>query len=298
LEIQPVLVDHSVPGAYGLCIHTSEGCIVYTGDLRMHGDHGELTEAFVETASEQNPVAMITEGTRIDQKKTDESEKKVYNESTLELKNERHLSIVDFNFKDVARFNTFYRIARDLNKQLVISFKHACFLEKYHAIPPFQVPSSMDDHIKLLLPKRLTGTYSREDYVDQYIKKRLDYPNIITAEEIKATPNQYMVVLNFWYFNTLVDLKPRSGTYIHSLSEPFNEEMQLSYDRMLQWLDHFNLRFVQSHCSGHINGDDLRACIQTIKPSSLYPIHTEKPRLFKKTCEKTIMVKEGKTYKC
>jgi ribonuclease J len=180
---------------------------------------------------------------------------------------------------------------------LVISFKHACFLEKYHEIPFLDVPSSTDERIRLLLPKRLTGTYNKEDYVDQYIKKRLHYTNIITAETIREQPDRYMVVLNFWYFNTLIDLKPKMGTYIHSLSEPFNEEMQLSYDRMLQWLNHFNLRLVQSHCSGHINGDDLRACIHLIKPRLLFPIHTEHPKLFKKSCEDTIMVEEGKTYK-
>jgi mRNA degradation ribonuclease J1/J2 len=66
---------------------------------------------------------------------------------------------------------------------------------------------------------------------------------------------------------------------------------------MQHWLDHFHLRFVQSHCSGHINGDDLRELIKTVQPKQLYPIHTEQPTMFKKSCKKTIMVEEGKTYK-
>jgi len=36
LEIEPVHVDHSVPGAYGFIIHTSSGAVVYTGDFRAH----------------------------------------------------------------------------------------------------------------------------------------------------------------------------------------------------------------------------------------------------------------------
>jgi mRNA degradation ribonuclease J1/J2 len=33
IVIEPVHVDHSVPGAYGLVVHTSNRAIVYPGDL-------------------------------------------------------------------------------------------------------------------------------------------------------------------------------------------------------------------------------------------------------------------------
>lgn len=297
LEILPVHVDHSVPGAYGFIIHTSEGPVVYTGDLRMHGLHADMTEEFIQSATQERPLAMITEGTRIDTEKTNESEETVYRQAKQELATCSNLGIVDFNFKDIDRFTTFYRIAQELDKQLVISFKHACFLEKYHTDPKLRAPHSTDSGILLLKPKRLTGTYIDEDYVDHYIKKRLNYSNTITAEEIMKQPTKHMVVLNFWYFNTLVDLQPQKGVYIHSLSEPFNEEMQISYERMRNWLKHFDLRFVQSHCSGHICGTDLKNLIKTINPKHLFPIHTEHPELFSSFPMNVITVKEGKTYK-
>lgn len=297
LEIEPFHVDHSVPGAYGFIIHTSKGAIVYTGDLRMHGLHSEMTTDFIQAAKESKPVAIITEGTRIDKRKTDESEKKVYNDSKKEISKCKHLSIIDFNFKDVDRFTTFYKIAKELEKKLVISFKHACFLERYHRNKKLRTPNSIDGIIQILKPKRLTGTYIDEDYTDRYIKKRLHYPNITTAEEVIKKPTKYMVVLNFWYFNMLVDLKPYNGLYIHSLSEPFNEEMEISYERMRNWLKYFDIRFVQSHCSGHICGIDLKELIQTINPKIIYPIHTEHPYMFKKFPMKVEIVKERKTYK-
>ena len=291
------LVHNSVPGSYGFNIHTSKGTIIYTGDLRMHGIHAEMTEDFINTSKEVKPIAMITEGTRIDVCKTNETEEKVYNESKKEIKNSKNLSIIDFNFKDVDRFTTFYKIAKELDKKLVISFKHACFLEKYHKDKKIKAPDSKDKNILLLKPKRLTGTYIDEDYTDSYIKKRLNYPNIVTAEEIVKKPLDYMVVLNFYYFNTLVDLKPYKGTYIHSLSEPFNEEMEISFDRMKAWIEHFNMKFVQSHCSGHINGTDLKELIEKVAPKVVFPIHTLRPGLFRTLSAKTKLVKEGKMYK-
>lgn len=297
VEIEPVHVDHSVPGAYGMLIHTSEGTVVYTGDLRMHGLHSEMTKDFIDRAKNENPIALITEGTRIDIDNKNESEKKIYHTSRNQIEKCRNLSIVDFNFKDVDRFTTFYKIAKDVGKKLVISFKHACFLERYARDPKLETPDISDDNILILKPKRLTGTYIDEDYTDPYIKKRLDYPNIIKAEEIAKNPNDYMVVLNFYYFNTLIDLNPKGGVYIHSLSEPFNEEMEISYNRMMNWIDFFNLKFFQSHCSGHICGKDLKKLIEEIHPKSLYPIHTEHPEMFSNLNIKNKIVKEGKMYK-
>lgn len=297
LEIEPIHVDHSVPGAYGFIIHTLEGAIIYTGDFRMHGLHSKMTADFVNAAKEEKPIAMLTEGTRIDINKINESEQKVFNDSKKEISKGNEISIVDFNFKDVDRFSTFYKIAKNLGKKLVISFKHACFLERYHNDKKLKTPNSTDEHIMLLKPKRKTGTYINEDYTEKFIKDRLDYPNIIKSEEIANHPSNYMVVLNFWYFNNLVDLKPEHGVYIHSLSEPFNEEMEISYDRMRNWLNHFNLRFVQSHCSGHVNGSDLKNLIKTINPKILFPIHTENPDIFKQFISNVEIVKEGKMYK-
>lgn len=296
LEIEPIHVDHSVPGAYGFIIHTSEGSVVYTGDMRMHGTHSEKTMDFIRRAEEEKPIAMITEGTRIDKGKTDESEEKVYADSKREILKNQGLSIVDFNFKDVDRFRTFYKIAQEVGKNMVISFKHACFLDQYCQDKTLDVPNCKGAGIMLLKPKRRTGTYDNGDYSDKYIKLRLSHPNVLTAEDIVKAPDDYMMVLNFWYFNMLVDLKPKNSLYIHSLSEPFNEEMEISAERMKNWMDYFGLRQVQSHCSGHMSGPDLKELIERIQPKTLFPIHTEKPGMFRRLSPKTKMVKEGKTY--
>ncbi len=294
LEIEPVHVDHSVPGAYGFIIHTSSGPVVYTGDLRLHGTNPQLTRDFVERAKKSEPVAMICEGTRIKERDNNKTEKDVY-EKAKKIIPEKGLSIVDFNFKDVDRFRTFFKIAKELDKKMVLSFKHACYLDRYSKDKKLGVPDCCDENLLLLKPKIATGTYDDGDYTDKYIKCRLHNPNVVTVDELDRN---CMIVLNFWYFNMLVDIKPAKGSlYMHSLSEPFNEEMEISFNRMKNWMDYFGLKFVQNHCSGHASGSDIREMVNEIKPKKVFPVHTEFPGVFRRFGIKSKMVKEGKKYK-
>jgi len=62
-------VDHSIPGASAFGIKTSEGWIIYTGDLRLHGKNAALTRRFFEEAAKLEPLALICEGTHPGKKK-------------------------------------------------------------------------------------------------------------------------------------------------------------------------------------------------------------------------------------
>jgi len=295
LEIEPIHVDHSVPGAYGFIIHTSSGSIIYSGDLRLHGNNPQMTRDFINKAKESEPVAMMCEGTRIKEVEDKTTENDVY-EKGKKLLDNKGLSIIDFNFKDVDRFKTFFKIAKELDKKMVISFKHACYLDQYSTDEKLKVPHCCgDDNILIFKPKVATGTYDDSDYTDEYIKCRLHHPNVVKADEIDKN---CMIVLNFWYFNTLIDIKPEKGSlYMHSLSEPFSEEMEISFKRMKNWLDYFGMNLVQNHCSGHATGLDIKEMVKEINPKVLFPIHTEFPGVFRRFGVKNKLVKYGKEYK-
>jgi len=55
VDVEPIHVDHSAPAAYGFLVHTSAGTIAYTGDLRQHGPHSEMTRDFIEAAKTNEP---------------------------------------------------------------------------------------------------------------------------------------------------------------------------------------------------------------------------------------------------
>ena len=289
LEVEPIHVDHSVPGAYGFIIYTSSGPVVYTGDIRLHGTKPEMTQDFVNKAIEVKPIALLAEGTRITDLESNESEKKVYNDCNGHVAKSDKLAIADFNFKDMDRFRTFYNVAKENGRKLVININDTLFLEKLSQDPQLNVPTPDDEDILIYKPKKSVWK--------PFEKKYLENTNTLTAEELVLQQDKLLCAFSFWDFGAIIDMKPKSGgLYLHSSSEPFNEEGQLSYNRVDLWLEHFGLNRIQSHCSGHSKGKDLLEIVQSINSDMLFPIHTESPESYKKVTDKITIVQEGKKY--
>lgn len=130
IEILPLPVDHSVPGATSYMLYTSEGTILYTGDLRFHGYSGDSTRRMVETAAGEKVDLVLTEGTRINQAKGT-TEQDVQNNAFKPISKAPGLAVVNFPERDLARFTTFYNIAVSSGRKLIISFKQAKLFEEY-----------------------------------------------------------------------------------------------------------------------------------------------------------------------
>lgn len=103
--------------------------------------------------------------------------------------------------------------------------------------------------------------------------------------------------MGFYSFNALIDMKPEAGaTYIHSASEPYNEEQEISQGRINAWMDHFGLYKFQCHCSGHARSKDLFQIVEEINADSFYPVHTTHPEIYKSRFKNVVDVIEGRTY--
>ena len=289
LEVEPIHVDHSVPGAYGFIIYTSSGPVVYTGDIRLHGTNPTMTDDFIKKAIDVKPIALLAEGTRITDLQSDESEQKVFNECNMHVSNTDKLAIADFNFKDMDRLRTFYNIAKQNNRKFVVNVNDAPFLEHLAKDPQLNVPTPNDEHIQIFSPEKSTRRKFEKEY--------LEYDNVITAQDLAKQQGQSLCAFSFWHFGALIDTKPTPGSlYIHSASEPFNDEGVSDKKRIDLWLDHFDLNRVQSHCSGHSKGQDLLDIVKDINSDMLFPIHTVHPESYKNVTDKITIVKEGMTY--
>jgi ribonuclease J len=278
LEIEPFHVDHSVPGAYGFIIHTSNGAVVYTGDFRDHGAKPELTRDFVEKAKDAKPVAIVTEATNM----TDAS---VSCEAEVEDKLNRIVTRTDgivlagFSNSDVDRLNSFYHIAKKNQRCLAVSLKQAYLLDALRKDKGLRIPCLDDDTMLIFRKSKKRFDKWESQLIEQYAPQNKIFDVFETAKQ------QCKVILAMAYydFEELVSLQPTAGSsYILSSSEPFNEEMEIDHERLTNWLSHYGVPQYHVHVSGHMMPLQLKATLKEINAERTFPIHTEHAELFAK----------------
>jgi len=297
LEIRPIHVDHSIPGAYGFIIHTSAGAVAYTGDIRLHGTKPEMTREFVDEAKAAKPEALMCEGTRLIDLQSEESEPLVFKQSNALVGRHPNAPVfADFNFKDVDRLRTFLRVAKENGRKLVVKLKDCYYLKQLSKDANLGVPNYDDKEIVIYKPKQASGTYADGDYYGEDVKFA-SLQNAKTAAEISENPGQFLCAFGYFGFSALIDMKPPPGSlYIHSASEPYNEEMVLSQERIDNWLERFDMVGHQIHCSGHAKNPDLFRVVKEIDARMLFPIHTEHPEIYVRATRKMTVVEENRTY--
>jgi ribonuclease J len=281
IEVEPIHVDHSVPGAYGFIIHTTEGTIIYTGDLRLHGPVGYMTDEFIAKAMEQHPTIMLCEGTRLGQKESPKlhSEMEVRETANKVVSHTSKLVTTSFYGRDIDRINTFHSIAASNNRKFVITMKTALLLTKLKQDIHLSVPDVLaDENILVYKKRKKTGAYEESDYYRwerPYLEKAVDH------KYVHENQSKVILAIEPRDFTELIDVRPdRGGHYIYSMSEPHSELEEVDEEIQRNWLTHFGMELHQIHASGHAPPEDIIKIIRRVKPKILVPIHTECPDKF------------------
>jgi len=289
IEVIPFPVDHSIPGAYGYLVRTSQGTVVYTGDFRQHGPRAADTHRFLGAASAEEPEALVIEGTRAGPEvRQSLSEEGVRTGVDQLLGSTSDLALVCTYPRDVDRLMTLYRAATAIDRTLVVSLKTAHLLTTIgQRFPDLHLP----------IPGSSPGivAYGR--------KKRRYYAwevplldGCIEADELRSRGSQYLFAIDLMHFAELIDIRPPAGSpFIHSMSEPFSEDDV--DDRVFhRWLDHFGLAFHQMHASGHCSALELQEIVGSVSAKTVYPIHTVHPEAIRGGRGKAVPPEKGKPY--
>ncbi len=285
-EVIPIHVDHSVPGSYGLIVHSPEGSVAYSGDLRLHGPKSEFTEEFAEAIASQGVDVVMMEGTRIGEE-DQATEADVERSLTRNIAERRGLVAVLTGLLDYDRFRSIVSASEAAGRIVLVSPRMAMMLNTFRnlrVMPEDFLPGK--GKVEVLVERKGSGLLDKHDYHGwerEYLDKLLDKGlPLLTDLDVAAYQNKYTVVLNSPddVLDLLLMRPVEDSIFIYSTSEPHNEEQEIDRERIDNWLSILGMKSVQAHASGHAGRGELEHIIQTARPKRVIPIHTETPELF------------------
>lgn len=306
-HIQPIHVDHSVPGAYGFIIDVAGIAIAYTGDLRLHGPRADMTQDFVYAANKHGIDVLLCEGTRINESDRI-SEKGVRHVANQKVQETSGLVLANFPQRDMDRLRTFWQVARGNDRILVVSSKQAVLLKQLEQDKHLYLPRLNDPHIAVYLKRKGWGVLGDDNYppsiqtrgYTSWEKEFLESANAfcLTEKDIQKDQKAYILFCSFYDLAELGNINPAPGShYIRSVTEAFTDELQIDQQREEAWLKHFDLwPMTQIHAGGHASGLEIRELINRIDPKVLIPIHTEKPEQFSKLHSNVRILEPGQPF--
>ena len=297
IEIIPFNVDHSLPGATGYIIHTSSGTIVYTGDFRFHGRRAEKTLDFMEACSESKPDVLIIEGTRVESERS-ETESDVEKEILEITSKTKGLTVCNWPIRDIDRMQSFVNVAKKENKILTITLKQAYVIEKLSECKDTTIPKIDEEYIALYAMRKdwgLIGSGFDEKFIksgyDMWERDYLD--ESICYRDVLKEQTKYMFFCSNFDLKELIDIKPLQGsTYIKSVCEPFDKEMEEDWKRIRNWINHFGIELNKTHVSGHASASQLKQFVEKVDSKKIIPVHTEKAEIYNKWSNNALLLKE------
>ncbi len=243
MEVSCVPVDHDVPGASGYLVRTSAGTLAFTGDIRFHGRHPEVSWAFADRA--RGCDVLVTEGTTLgwDMRPGARGEDEVERDFADTLAGTPGLVLLSLYPRDLERVHGFLAIAEAAGRTVVWPHAAADFLRG------LGVP----------------GVVRAGDEA---------------AAGLRAEPGAHVHVHDPADLPGLLDLPVGDdhpdSVFVHANGEPLGP-FEPRWAPFTDWLDALGIPLRQIGCSGHAVQDDLHAMVQRIGPRVVFPIHTTAP---------------------
>ncbi len=273
--IKPIHVDHSIPSAYGFLVFIEGKTLAYTGDFRLHGSQYRLTKDFLKALEKEDIHVLLTEGTRVDF--SDNMKESVVEVLSMDvIEKAKSMVIVDFNRTDFDRFKTFYRVARNLGREIVVQAKTARMIYEINNCPGIVEKVNLEENVLILDEEKKRPSKGEREILD----KKSD--RTITIDEVKKEPERYILLYMIHSGQDVRKIAPPSGSiYIMSSSEPVDEEREITFEKILNWMERYGVAIYHIHASGHATPLDIKELVERSSPDTIVPIHTLRPKLLK-----------------
>ena len=277
ITIKAHRVDHSIAGACAYEIFADGKTVIYTGDLRFHGNASWQSSVFKRKI--KNPDYMIMEGTTIGR-----LEQEIVTENDLlpmfiEIFEGNKLPLVQFSPQNIDRFITVYKACLRTEKTFVID-PYTCYvLETYKTLSK-SIPQFNWNNIGVYFAKSgATDKLAETKTLYKYKSKK------VTEEEILKHPEKYVIKGN-WSINDKI-LNKMDKSKIRIIFSMWKGYL----DRPNQF-ENYKEIITPLHVSGHAYIEDLQRFVETVRPKHLIPIHTEYSEKYRDLFNANIIVLE------
>ena len=249
MEVECVAVDHDVPGASGYLVHTADGTLAFTGDIRFHGRHPQRSWGFTDRGADCD--VLVTEGTTLgwDMRGPLRDESDVERDFAAALEQTEGLLLLSMYPRDLERVTAFLGLAAAAGREIVWTEPVAAFL-------------------------RLAG-----------VPKLAGLPDLLSAADVPrsdlhAAPSGYVVAPDPDDLPSLLDLPVGEGfpaaVMVHANGEPLGP-FEPRWEPFTDWLGALGIELRQIGCSGHADQDQLHHMLERMRPRVVFPIHTTAP---------------------
>lgn len=289
ISVTPYLVDHDVPGALSYFIETPDLKLLYSGDLRMHGQHPELTESWLEKMAHEQIDILLIEGTSFFPKNDQSSilddrlsEKEVTKAARDMMRSVDGLVIFNIYHRNIERIKSFIAAAHQEGRQIVLEMETAYIADKL-----------LNESNFVIVERKQIGD------VPIWKKDLLKKFKQVSFEEINNHPGKYVLQNSFYHLTDLLDLNLKNALYIHSNGEPLGD-YDPNYTALRSFLNRLHVQYEMLNVSGHASEKDILHIIDKIKPKLVIPWHSLHPELVKPLDQhQTIFLPEQKVvYGC
>jgi ribonuclease J len=248
MEVECVAVDHDVPGASGYLVHTADGTLAFTGDIRFHGRHPQRSWGFTDRGADCD--VLVTEGTTLgwDMRGPLRDESDVERDFAAALEQTAGLLLLSMYARDLERVGAFLGLAAAAGRSVLW-------------------PAPVADFLRLAgVPKQTSLE----------VLSAADVP----LSDVHAAPSAYVVAPDPDDLPSLLDLPVGDGfpasVLVHANGEPLGP-FEPRWEPFTDWLAALDIELRQIGCSGHADQDQLHHMLERMRPRVVFPIHTTAP---------------------
>ncbi|WP_040977954.1 MBL fold metallo-hydrolase [Oceanobacillus jeddahense] len=272
ITVIPYQTDHDAYGSMAMLIKTPDLTILYSGDIRMHGQHPEYNQKLIQSMQDIPIDILLMEGTAFRPVQTEEDDDKsqapVESEQEIaayiseKLGNHTGLGIFNIYHRNIDRINNMIEAGQKANRQVILETATAYIADGLASHRTFSI----------LLPKNKELHAWEKELMKNY--------STVTSAEINQNPSSYFIQNSFDNLVDLLDLRVQNALYFHANGMPLGT-FDPKFHSLLKYLEFFHIHYQPINVSGHATKEDILSMIDALNPALLIPWHSHYPELVK-----------------